>query len=124
MKCVCFILCFHIKTNIKILLIRNKKQQKLFVLVPGPVQNLQNAVNETTVGITWDPPEDASCVNEYIISYDGNDIRVSDTTYEINNLLYCTTYQIQVAAVSQDDSIGEYSSTLAELHAPYRTYLI
>lgn len=90
------------------------------VLVPGPVQNLQNAVSDTTATITWDPPEDASCVNDYIITYDDNEVRVSNTTYEINNLVYCTTYQIRVAAVAGDNTSGEYSSTIAETFAPYR----
>lgn len=61
-------------------------------------------------------------MKEYIVTYDENSFRTTDTKYEITDLHYCTVYEVQVAAVSEDESVGEYSETTVETYAPYRMH--
>lgn len=53
--------------------------------------------------MSWDPPEDVSCVDGYVLEYNGNNINLSTNYYQFSGN-YCTEYIISVAAVGTNEN--------------------
>ncbi|XP_018322341.1 receptor-type tyrosine-protein phosphatase eta-like isoform X2 [Agrilus planipennis] len=74
--------------------------------VPGPVLNLTTKVNSSSVLLSWDPPENSECVEQYVIKLNNQFIGVtSHTSYPFINLTFCISYNFTVIP----ETVGSFS---------------
>ncbi|CAD7089422.1 unnamed protein product [Hermetia illucens] len=83
------------------------------ILDPGPVVDFrESSLLSTNVTLVWSPPKDNHlCVKHYIIGMVDSDesFNVTEETFTFENLLPCARYEIEIAAVSLNDVIGEWT---------------
>lgn len=79
-----------------------------FQLAPGAIRNLHNATdNPTNVTIEWDPPEENdNCVYGYTVYWEQLQDNTTKTSYIIENLEPCVTYEIKVCVIDVDGKEG------------------
>lgn len=87
------------------------------------MKDLEATFHTNDIEVTWNAPDDISCVAGYYVrlNQEQTDL-ITTTNYNFANLEACSEYSIGVVAVSTTDDVGEVSEKSGITATPTSEY--